>query len=95
MNNLITGTKCDLCGNKTTDLTCPSTILDHIEDLEYMCYPCNDKLTVAFTEVRKVVSKLIAEALSDAVDEIRAGASKPIGVHPPVKIYQKSDGIKK
>jgi hypothetical protein len=93
MNDGVTGTKCDLCGIKTTDLTLPASLLDHIKDLDWMCRVCNDKLSAALTEARKHVHKYIAEALSSEANKIRGVSYTPMSEHTTHRIYTKKNEI--
>lgn len=93
MNDPVTGTKCDLCEAKTNDLVLPASMLKHIDDLEYMCKDCNDRLSVALTEARKHVHKYIAEAMTTECNIIRGRSFTPMSEHKTHQIYTK-DKIK-
>ena len=93
MNDTVTGTKCDLCEVKTGNLVLPASMLNHIEDLEWMCKDCNDRLSAALTEARKHVHKYIAEAMTTEVNIIRGLSFTPMSEHKTHQIYTKKDKI--
>jgi hypothetical protein len=71
MDELITGTQCDLCYEQTSNLTKPASLLDCVEGLEWMCYPCNDRLSAALTEGRKEVRVFLDKLLVAEAEAIR------------------------
>jgi hypothetical protein len=89
MGNQVTGTKCDLCETKTSNLVLPASMLDHIDDLEWMCKDCNDRLSAALTEARKHVHKYIAETLLTEANIIRGRSFTPMSEHKTHQIYTK------